>query len=747
MALVFQTVFKMSLSASVLVAAILLVRPLFRKAPKWILCALWALVAVRLLCPFSVETPLSLVPDPEPVVQSILSVEPTPQTGTIYPSGELTVHIVPDIIPPYFVFRFWMVWITGAAVIFLYMLVSYITVRRRVRIWEELSPRVRRCDEINTPFILGLLSPKIYLPSRLPEESRDYVIAHEQAHLQRKDHWWKPLGFLLLCVHWFNPVLWLAYIFLCRDIEFACDEKVVRNMKPEEKQAYSEALLQNSVRQRFITACPLAFGEVGVKARIKSVLHYKKPAFWIVLIAFMAGIALAVFFLTDRPETESGNQGNAVEITQHLEGKVISQNGNYIKVRVDSSDSVMMVYVNISGFPELPQLKAGDIVMVHYKPSENPAQLDDVTEIRRTQLADWGVSMQVTDVTPTGLQLWTSVISGFPRTLATTEAYYLEQNINGQWQKVNGINENAFVFSEESISYADGNNVMLNWENRFGALTPSQYRLCKMIRYQDEERVFSVEFTIAQPMATSLEDAINQTVRYILSKQMINPTKFTDKTIEHIPQNEQTGFLDDPSTSEPVGKTFEQITESHLIIDHQQNGNIHTLSILGLCRGYNHRVQEDEFFSPMLLVIEETQDGTYTATSCKMPTQLYWQADIEWLFPADIASQMLNSKINRHSLAAACDKQVTGGAIQLNGFGSTFEPESTEGKLILQAIANGKKLKKAYEDGFVCTIYIGDKVYYYYKRAGIIHNVTDNVYTQLTEESRSTLRTILDLVQ
>ena len=743
----FQTILKTSLSASVLTAAIFIIRPFFRRAPKWILCALWALVAIRLLCPFRIEMPLSLVPDPEPVVQSILSVEPTPQTGTIYPNGELTVHIVPDRIPPYFAFRFWMVWIGGVAAMLLYMLISYITVRRRVQIWEELSPGVRRCDQINTPFILGLLFPRIYLPSRLPEDSLDYVIAHEQAHLQRKDHWWKPLGFLLLCVHWFNPLLWLAYIFLCRDIELACDEKVIRNMKQEEKQAYSEALLQNSVRQRFITACPLAFGEVGVKTRIKSVLHYKKPAFWIILIALLAGIALAVFFLTDRPETKPGSQGSATEVTRHMTGTFISQEGDYIKVRPSGASSEMITSVNISAFPELPQLRPGDIVMLQYKPTKNPFLLDDVTEIRRTQLADWGVSMRVTDVTPTGLRLWTTVISGFPRNLTATEAYYLEQNIDGQWQRVNGINENAFVFSEDSIRYGDGNQVMLNWENRFGKLAPGQYRLCKMIRYQDEERVFSVEFTIAQPMATSLEAAITQTVRYVLSKQLVNPSTFGDKTIEHIPQNEQTGFLDDPTTSEPVGKTFEQITESHLIIDHQQNGNIHTLSILGLCRGYNHRVNEEEFFSPMLLVIEQNRDGTYTATSCKMPTELYWQADIEWLFPADIASQMLNSKINRHALAAACDKQVTGGVIPLNGLGSTFEPDSTEGKLILQAIANGKKLKKAYEDGFVCTIYIGDKVYYYYKRAGIIHNVTDNVYTQLTEESRSTLRTILDLVQ
>lgn len=201
------------------------------------------------------------------------------------------------------------VWIIGVVAMFAYMLVSYLRIQRRVREAAHMQDKVWECDHIETPFILGVIRPRIYLPSVMEEQDRAYVIAHENAHLKRRDHLWKPLGFFLLTVYWFHPILWVAYMLLCRDIEMACDERVIKEMGIESKKPYSEALIHCSVSRRLIAACPLAFGEVGVKRRIKSVLNYKKPAFWIVAISIVICAAIAVCFLTNpKKEEKEGEQ-------------------------------------------------------------------------------------------------------------------------------------------------------------------------------------------------------------------------------------------------------------------------------------------------------------------------------------------------------------------------------------------------------------------------------------------------------
>jgi len=192
-------------------------------------------------------------------------------------------------------------WIILAIIVamVLYTVVSYFRIHRKVREAVPYQENIWLCDHIDTPFILGVVRPRIYLPSNMNEQDIEYVIAHEKAHLKRHDHWWKPLGFLLLTVYWFNPILWIAYILLCKDIELACDEKVIKDMGTEIKKPYSEALINCSVPRKMISACPLAFGEVGVKGRVKSVLNYKKPAFWIIVVAVVASIVVAVCFLTN----------------------------------------------------------------------------------------------------------------------------------------------------------------------------------------------------------------------------------------------------------------------------------------------------------------------------------------------------------------------------------------------------------------------------------------------------------------
>ena len=302
----FPTLLKMSLSAGVLVLVVILLRLVFREGPKWIRCLLWLLVAVRLLCPVLPESRVSLMPETsvqESQIQSALDAGlPTVEFETV--QGHAVNQARPEdhsisvrhAATPSEYLPF--VWALGALLLLLYALVSWLRLRRRVRAAVPLEGNVMLCDAIETPFILGIFRPYIYLPSGLGEAQRAAVIAHERAHLRRRDHWWKPLGFLLLAVHWFNPLVWLAYVLLCRDIELACDEKVVRDLDAAARADYSQTLLDCAVRRPAVRACPLAFGEVGVKERIKRILNYKRPAFWIVAVAVVACVVVAVCFLT-----------------------------------------------------------------------------------------------------------------------------------------------------------------------------------------------------------------------------------------------------------------------------------------------------------------------------------------------------------------------------------------------------------------------------------------------------------------
>ncbi|MBQ6234626.1 MAG: M56 family metallopeptidase [Clostridia bacterium] len=334
MSKLFLHLLNISITAGWIVLIVVLLRFVLKKAPKWTRVVLWGLVALRLILPVSIESVTSLVPSAETVkIESVTAPVLTSvneyngvsffyenvqgeqivlQSG--FPTLNSAVNPTPEEAAEHFdtvavlkTVAGW-VWLGGAAAMLLYALISYLRLKHRVRASVLLEKGVYVCDEISDPFILGLIVPKIYLPSGMDEQTRAYVLAHERAHLKRFDHIWKPLGFLLLAVYWFNPLLWLAYILLCRDIELACDEKVVKELDDTGKAAYSEALVTASVSRRSIAACPLAFGETGVKSRVKSVLNYKKPAFWIILVALLAGIATAVCFLTvpkkDKPEAE-----------------------------------------------------------------------------------------------------------------------------------------------------------------------------------------------------------------------------------------------------------------------------------------------------------------------------------------------------------------------------------------------------------------------------------------------------------
>ena len=309
----FLEIVNRSIAASWIVIAVLILRFCLKKAPKWVNVLLWGIVAVRLIFPFSIESALSLIPSAETVSPSIM-METAPSVQTGVPALDQVINPVIDhsLAPapgasanP---LQIWIpvltvIWLLGVAALFLYSAVSYRRLRRRVCEAGILRDNIYQSENVCSPFVLGIIRPKIYLPYHMDKREMDHVIAHEQTHIRRRDHWWKPLGFLLLTVHWFNPLLWLGYILLCRDIELACDEKVIREMGSEQRADYTQALVSCSVSRRSIAACPLAFGEVGIKERVKSVMNYKKPAFWIVLASVVVCAVAAVCFLTD-PKTE-----------------------------------------------------------------------------------------------------------------------------------------------------------------------------------------------------------------------------------------------------------------------------------------------------------------------------------------------------------------------------------------------------------------------------------------------------------
>lgn len=310
MASIFIDLFNMSITASYLVLAVVVARLLLKKAPKWINCFLWALVGIRLICPFSFESSLSLVPSSQTIsINNSSAGRPfTVQSGVPVVDSNIN-EIIGDkyyegVTVPTNTFAdmttiLSIVWLVGLFAMLLYGSISYLRVHKKVGASILLNDNIYYCDNIDTPFIFGLIKPKIYVPSGISEEQIGYIALHEKAHLKRKDHFWKPLGFIFLSVYWFNPVMWIAYILLCRDIEIACDEKVIKNMPNTEKKSYSETLVSCSVQRRMVMACPLAFGEVGVKQRIKSVLNYKKPAFWVIVFSILLIAVVAICFLTN----------------------------------------------------------------------------------------------------------------------------------------------------------------------------------------------------------------------------------------------------------------------------------------------------------------------------------------------------------------------------------------------------------------------------------------------------------------
>ena len=313
---VFLKIVNLSISASWLILAVLVLRVVLKKAPKWVMPLLWGVVALRLVCLFSIESALSLIPSAETIPSEIVTETREP---VLYEQATLDIVTNPTLPSaaevPVGVSRqqaqvdfniYSVLWLAGMAALLVHALVSAGKLKRKLATAILLRDNIYESEFVDSPFVFGVVKPNIYLPMHMDEGTAAYVIAHEHAHLARRDHWWKVLGYLVLALHWFNPLVWVAYILFCRDIELACDEKVVKGLDGAARADYSQALLSCAAPKRAVAACPLAFGEGNIKMRVKSALHYKKPAFWVAAAAVLAVVIVAVCFLTN-PKSERGS--------------------------------------------------------------------------------------------------------------------------------------------------------------------------------------------------------------------------------------------------------------------------------------------------------------------------------------------------------------------------------------------------------------------------------------------------------
>lgn len=563
----FLKLVNMSITASWLVLAVIVLRLVLKKAPKALHCGLWALVAIRLICPFSLESNLSVVPQKEAITAEVFQAEdavPSPKIEHGFvayesPSGEITYSSTVSVnhTGGSFPVQLWLtgIWLAGMCLLLIYAAESWLRIRRRVAPSIPIGNQVWLCDHIDTPFILGIFRPRVYLPSGLNGRDADFVLAHERAHLKRKDHWWKPLGFLLLSIYWFNPVLWVAYILLCRDIEMACDEKVVKELGLEEKKAYSTALLNCSLPRHMIAACPLAFGEVGVKNRVRKVLNYKKPAFWIVLISVILCIAAAVCLLTD-PARE-----------MHL--SEIEDSRNYSDLFTDSED----VYLIREGekFPvDYPEnlLSLLDDLTVREQPLDHSREetRDKTNRIHlrgntylnfshnfRQVWVDNGVKPTYTyrvqkadilrdvfdiltgerlkaaaeDITPTGMTVVFSpkrVYDGVDSSLVQG-SYWLERWNGTEWKKMEMLPQIGVGIINVSMELKSQERQILDWTAEYGSLAKGKYRVGKdfvFLEYGIACNIYA-EFTVEdnRKVIPWFDEDFNSGLTYSRSKDVL----------------------------------------------------------------------------------------------------------------------------------------------------------------------------------------------------------------------------------
>ncbi|MBO5130486.1 MAG: hypothetical protein J6B95_09120 [Oscillospiraceae bacterium] len=542
---VFRTVLNAGFQGSIVIVMVILLRMALKRAPKKYICLLWILVGVRLLLPFNFESVLSLQPAEQIVSQKqwqdlrdyggiINENAPMEVPQPHSPVQQSGVGHLPESAVITRTELSWaaapLLWLTGVGLLGIYSLISWLLLKRRVREAVHLADDVWECAGLGTAFILGYLRPRIYIPMNISAQSRRHILKHERYHLKRFDHWVKLIGFIALTIHWFNPLVWGFYLLLCRDIEMACDEAAVRDMSLEERKGYSAALLECSAGRMHWAACPVAFGEVSVRQRILGVLNYRRPRFWLTLLAAVAIVFVTVCFLTSPVERidplkledwgitmtamdpSATGVTAAIEIPENLDGNIVIQYSSW----------VLQVYAN-GEWEEVPMLEQeddypwnGHVSTVSSDDEAHCAKLDWSTvygelepgkyrirgtleliqdglgwnkdfygefQIEADDAPEWGIALRTEHVTAEGLSL-SITQSG---TLALQELYYgqdyfLERWNEDGWEAVEPIIENwGFTMEAIQLSQNQTTRLDIDWEWLYGQLPAGTYRIGKSI--------------------------------------------------------------------------------------------------------------------------------------------------------------------------------------------------------------------------------------------------------------------------
>lgn len=356
---IFLSVLNLSVTSSFLIVAVLLLRIMLKNSPKWVRYILWGMVALRLLVPFSFESRLSVLPNAQKIdstsqsstsyVSTTYAVDTTTATATTAQSGDMMTLLS-------------YIWLFGVAVMLCYMLLSFLKVHRMVKESMKLRDNIYICDRVSSPFVLGIVNPKIYLNSALSKKECRYIIAHEQMHIRHSDNIWKPLGFFALCLYWFNPLVWVSYFLFVKDVELFCDESVVKSLSKTGKKKYSSVLLACSASRGAIPACPLAFAENGIKARVKNIFSYKKPALYVVVISVVLCVITMVFFMTS---PVSAKEAEKVEVTK-------------IEVAIEATEVLTEPETEAPTEPPTEALTEPETEKQTEKPTEAPKQVQNI---------------------------------------------------------------------------------------------------------------------------------------------------------------------------------------------------------------------------------------------------------------------------------------------------------------------------------------------------------------------------------
>lgn len=406
---IFLHLVNMSITAGWLILAVLLVRCIFNKLPKIFRCVLWALVALRLVCPWSIESDMSIIPEKQIISENFKSfntvnVEKGNESGydsnsesdNVIGGAEINISngdenvkgngeyinsdikkedVTEEVVASWSAISISIctlknIWMVGVAIMGIYYVTSYIILKLKVKARIPYENNIFLCDNIPSAFILGIISPRIYVPSHLSENELANIIRHERAHLSRHDNWWKPIGFCLLSVYWFNPLIWVAYFLFCKDVELACDERVIKGMNVLEIKEYSNTLLECSISRKLIVAAPLAFGEVAVKTRIKSVLNYKKPTFWVIIVSVVISVVIAIGFMTNPVSNDIKKLSNEAGTSNEADSNnTIESNDAIDNVEIDKfiSEAILKKYAELENFHKCDSFESHRIIDVEEK--------------------------------------------------------------------------------------------------------------------------------------------------------------------------------------------------------------------------------------------------------------------------------------------------------------------------------------------------------------------------------------------